>query len=77
MIVSIQNLVNNSFQPEDKKKKEKKKKIGMIWKRISELISQACRPLSLVVASHVCGHWREVALDFPVLWTKLNICGKL
>jgi len=29
-------------------------------------------PLFQVLASHVCRHWREVALNLHVLWTRLN-----
>ena len=37
---------------------------------IDDIISQA--PLFQVLASHVCRHWREVALGLHVLWTRLN-----
>ena len=30
------------------------------------------RPLFQVLALHVCRCWREVALNLPVLWTKLD-----
>jgi F-box-like len=32
---------------------------------------ESCLPFQVLV-SHVCQHWREIALESPVLWTKLT-----
>ncbi|KAJ8080619.1 hypothetical protein PM082_017453 [Marasmius tenuissimus] len=48
-------------EEEDEQEKEKKE--------------EAIRKMPFqMLASHVCKHWREVALETPTLWTSMNFC---